>query len=571
MRSAGDERQRRILECPRLQDLHAPGSLPGAVAAGEALARACRDGGPIAIYGDYDVDGVSATAILWRFLRALAPSCDVRSYLPHRLEHGYGLNADSLRELAASGARTVVTVDCGITAVEESLVAESLGLGLIITDHHALDGDHPSLPRAAAIAHPDLPGEAAPYRGLSGAAVAWKVACATASAWFGRAPVHERIRSVLVESLPLVALGTIADVMPLEDENRIFAAQGLRRLVQSPLPGLAALVRSESRGRSPDAESIGFRIAPMLNACGRLGHAAEALELLTTADARRAAKIVRSLSLLNEERKRLERLCVEQAIHEARREGLTGDDRRAIVLAHRDWHEGVVGIACSRLVDRFGRPVVLLQDRGESAKGSGRSVPAVHLLECLRACPEVTYRRLGGHAMAVGVELASADVPRLREALVARVNERMDPEALVPELFVDGAIAPETLTLEAIKGFAALEPFGRGHPRPRFLLERVRLSAPPRPMGSGAHAELWIAPSSAGGSVCRAVWWNGFDSARRLPVGDPVDLVVEAKIDGFRGFDEVLLTVIDGRELRDGCGRGIPEGRSSEGNRALLP
>jgi len=553
MRGGGDERARRILESPRLQDLHPPGTLPGAAAVGDALARALRDGRRIAIYGDYDVDGITATAILWRLLRTLSPDCGVTTYLPHRMEEGYGLNAAGLRELAAQGVRTVVTVDCGITAIEEAKVAESLGLELLVTDHHAIEASGASgrdalLPMAAAIAHPDLPGEAAPFRGLCGAAVAWKVACATASAWCGGAAVPEGLRRTLVELLPFVALGTIADVMSLEDENRVLASHGLRRLVESTIPGLAALVRSEARGRRPDAETIGFRLAPMLNACGRLGHAAEALELLTSADARRSTEIVRSLAALNEERKRLERACVEQAILTVDREGLAGDDRRAIVIAGAGWHEGVVGVACSRLVERFGRPTVLLQDRGESAKGSGRSVPSVHLLECLRACTQVSFMRLGGHAMAAGLEVSSAQVPDLREALVEQVNQRLAPEALAAELAVDGRAGMHELDLAALRELSILEPFGRGNPRPRFLLESVMLSAPPRRMGAGEHCELWIVDPERRSSARRAVWWSGLPFASELPVGTSVDLVVEAKVDGFKGVDEALLTVLDARE-----------------------
>lgn len=560
-RAGGDVRKRRLLESPALSDLHRPVLLPGATAAGAVIARAWRAGRRIAIYGDYDVDGVTATAILWHLLRALDPARRAETFLPHRVEHGYGLNAEALRELAARGVQTVITVDCGITAIDEAALAASLGLELIITDHHAIEG--PRVPHAAAIVHPDLPGEVAPFRGLCGAAVAWKTACTTASAWFGSERVPEVVQRTLVALLPLVALGTIADVMELEDENRIFAAIGLRGLATTPIPGLAALVKAESGNGAVDAETIGFRLAPMLNACGRLGHAAEALELLTTAEGARANEIVRSLERMNDERKSLERSCVESALRAADRSGMTGDDHRVIVLADPAWHEGVVGVACSRLVDRFGRPTILMQDKGETLKGSGRSVPGVHLLECLRACAEqgVTFRRMGGHAMAAGLEIDRTELPRLVEVLVREANTRLDTEALIPEITVDARATLAELTRPTLVELARLEPFGRGNPRPKFLLEGVTLTAPPRAMGAtGDHVELWVrelvlaaaptgarAGASRHGTARRAVWWSGAAWARQFESGEPIDLVVEARIDRFRGREEELLTVIDAR------------------------
>ncbi|MBM4113657.1 MAG: hypothetical protein FJ253_09880, partial [Phycisphaerae bacterium] len=405
----------------------------------------------------------------------------------------------------------------------------------------------PALPRAIAIAHPDLPGEAAPFRGLCGAAVAWKVACAVASAWFGRERVPESVRRRLVELLPLVALGTIADVMSLEDENRIFAATGLRGLASTTIPGLAELVRVESRGRRPDAESIGFRLAPMLNACGRLGHAAEALELLTSATGRRASQIVRSLAALNDERRRLERACVEEAAADAERLGLVNDDRRAIVLSNPRWHEGVVGIACSRLVERFSRPVVLLQEKEGLAKGSGRSVPAVHLLDAMRRCESIRFHRLGGHAMAIGLQIDAASVPALREEFVEQVNRRATAAELLPELEIDGRLRLADLSAGAVRELERLQPFGRGNPRPRFLLEKVVLTAPARAMGQGDHAEFWVADAGSPRRAQRVVWWNGATPSRALPVGVELEVVADARFDSFRGVEELVLTAGDAR------------------------
>jgi single-stranded-DNA-specific exonuclease len=330
---------------PRLSQLHDPGLLPGIDRAVERLMAALKGGERIVIYGDYDVDGVTATAILYHTLRCAVPGAKIESYVPHRVDEGYGLNAEAMEKIATDGPAVVISVDCGVTAVEPAARAKALGLDLIITDHHALAADGGELPDAYAIVHPGLPGSAYPFADLCGAGVAYKVAWRLATTWCGSERVSKAFRDVLIECLPLAALGTIADVVPLVDENRVIARWGLTGLRRTSLTGLRALLEaSELTGKNIDAYKVGFILGPRLNACGRMGHASEAVEMLTRADDERAMAIARQLNQLNKERQDTERLILNQAIRAAEQSGQLGDDSRVVVLAQDGWHPGVVGI-----------------------------------------------------------------------------------------------------------------------------------------------------------------------------------------------------------------------------------
>ena len=345
---------------PALTHLHDPALLPGLERAAARMLAAARSGERMVIYGDYDVDGVTATAILYHTLKAIAPGCALSTYVPHRLEEGYGLSAASVRELCERGEKVIVSVDCGVTAFEPARVAKDAGVDLIITDHHNLPTEGQGLPDAYAIVHPRLPGSNYPFGELCGAGVAFKLAWRLLTLAHGGAKLPEAWRGLLLELLGLCALGVIADVVPLVDENRVIARFGLVKIKYTANPGLAALVEASGLGgENVQAEDVGFKLGPRLNACGRMGHAREAVELLTTATGERAAEIAAQLSRLNTQRQATERGIVEQACAMAVDAGMTTDDTRAIVLAHPEWHAGVVGIVCSRLVEKFARPVVM--------------------------------------------------------------------------------------------------------------------------------------------------------------------------------------------------------------------
>ena len=329
-RGLGDAAAAELFLSPLLKHLHDPSLMPDLDRAAERMLAAAKCGETIAIYGDYDVDGVTATAILYHTLRHICPAAKVVTYVPHRLEEGYGLNPEAIAELADGGATVIVSVDCGITAVEPARVARERGVDLIITDHHNPPADEAMLPPAFAVVHPRRPGSQYPYGELCGAGVAFKLAWRLATMESGGARVSESTRELLLELLGLCSLGVIADVVPLNGENRVIASFGLKRIKHSRLEGLRALVEASGlAGENVEAEDVGFKLGPRLNACGRMGHAREAVELLTTATGPRAIEIATQLSRQNDERRSTEQRILEEAIELAQAAGMTGPDRRA--------------------------------------------------------------------------------------------------------------------------------------------------------------------------------------------------------------------------------------------------
>jgi single-stranded-DNA-specific exonuclease len=526
---------------PKLTQLIEPALMPDMDRAAQRLLRAARDGERVVIYGDYDVDGVTSTAILLRTLRAIAPGADVRTYVPHRLEEGYGLNAKAIASLAGEGARVIVTVDCGITAHAPAMVAQQHGVDLIITDHHNPPERMEDLPPAYAVVHPRRPDSVYPFGDLSGAGVAYKLAWRMAALDGVGGRARPELRALLVELLAFAALGAIADVVPLVGENRVIAAHGLARVRHSPFAGLRALVEASGlAGEKIGEYDAGFRLAPRLNACGRLGHAKDAVELFCTDDAAKAARIARQLDEVNIQRRAAEHAIVAEATQRAIDAGMTGDDARAIVLADPGWHAGVVGICCSRLVDRFARPALLLHTdpaTGES-HGSGRSIDAYNLHAGLHACAQhlVSY---GGHDMAAGLRVRSGALEAFTRDFVAHATARIAPEQMVHRLEIDTHAQPGELSLGVVRRLLALRPFGRGNPAVRILLRGVRLLEQPRAFGAhGAHLELTVGDDHARLRI--TAWRLGqlrTDEPERfagaLARGVPVEVVIEPKIDTY--------------------------------------
>jgi single-stranded-DNA-specific exonuclease len=535
-----------------LADVEPAWSRPDLVAAADAVLDALERGRRIAIYGDYDVDGVTATAILWRTLKAIRPDAHVRTYVPHRMEEGYGLNTEALAALRTEGIDLVVSVDCGITAVDEADRARALGLGLVITDHHQPREDG-RLPTALAIAHPNLPGHSHRFPHLCGAAVAWKLAWAMLDRLAGSPEGHrlpEAFRTLLTDLLPLAAIGTIADVMPLVGENRSLVRAGIACLRQTPLIGLRALLAHGDIAKDGvDSEKIAFRLAPRLNACGRLGSAAAAVRLFTEAEPDEAVAIVRELDATNDVRRRTEQGIHEAAARRVRELGLDREDRRAIVLASPDWHAGVVGIVCSRLVEEFARPTILCQELDGICKGSGRSIHGFDLLGAIRGCGEAPLKS-GGHEHAAGISVERDRFASFADAFERFANDRITAEELVPTLPVDTIAALRELSVPMVKACEGMAPFGRGNPRPAVRIDDVTLTSAPRTMGQqGAHLLLTLRQDSAEGraSFVKAKWWRGRAFADKLVAGARLDLVVEPKVDRYLGTEAVEVDVRDVR------------------------
>jgi single-stranded-DNA-specific exonuclease len=532
----------RFLE-PSLRDLHDPSTMPGLDRAAERLLQAASAREPIVIYADYDVDGATAAGILYHTLALIAPETPVRTYVPHRLDEGYGLHREAIAQLAAEGARLIVSVDCGITASGPAEEARARGVDLIITDHHTPPARVEDLPRAYALVHPRLPGSAYAFGELSGAGVAYKLAWRLATLHSGGERVTPALRELLVELLALAALGAVADVVPLVGENRVLARFGLARIKHSRFAGLQALVEASGlAGDNVQAEDVGFKLAPRLNACGRMGHARDTVELLTTATGERARELARQLSRQNEARRRTERAILEQALLMAEQGGMTGPDRRAIVLSHPDWHAGVVGIVCSRLVDRFARPVVLLSETEGSCHGSGRSIEGFSLHGVLETCADL-FDSWGGHDMAAGVRLPADRFEQFRERFLEVVHARLAPEDLVRTVEYDASASAEELTARAVGELAVLAPFGAGNPRVRLRLTDLRLTQDPKTFGtSGDHASLMV---RAGRSTLRLVGWNWAEPAASLRAGMSLEAVVEPAISTWGGTSRVEPELVD--------------------------
>ena len=532
---------------PSLRCLHDPFLIPNLQRAAERVARAVRDGERIVIYGDYDVDGITATSILWHAIRALGGVVDF--YIPHRIEEGYGLNAEAVAQVCEQGARLIISVDCGVTAVEQVKVACERGVDVIVTDHHEwrCRDRKPVFPDCHAVVHPRLPrdGPAYPNPLLCGAGVAFKLAWGVGKVMTGGDRVSDEFRAFLLNAMALAALGTIADVVPLVGENRVIAHKGLVGLRESQLVGLRALIASAGlTGQALDSFDVGFKLAPRLNACGRMGHARLAVEMLTTADERKATEIATYLEQQNRARQAIERKIFEQAVEQVTELKLDGDGSCAIVLGREEWHPGVIGIVASRLVDRYHRPAVMVSLDNGHGQGSGRSIEGFHLSRALEACAE-HLDAFGGHEMAAGLSLQTSRFEAFRQHFCRHAAGLLKPEDLVPELRLDSVAELHQLTEALVWDLRRLGPFGHGNPRPLLCCRGLKIVAPPRRVGSsGDHLQLMVRQGGAGyGMKCIAFGYGPlFD---RLTPGTVIDLAVEPSINEYNGRRSVELEVKD--------------------------
>jgi single-stranded-DNA-specific exonuclease len=526
----------------RQRSLHDPETLPGAAEAAERIVRAVREGRKVVIYGDYDVDGVCGTSILWACLRLAGAGQAVSYYIPHRIDEGYGVNGDALKKLAMDEeASLVVTVDCGISAVREATLARELGLELIVTDHHTLG---PELPRADVVVHPRLPGSSYPFGDLCGAGVAFKVAWQVCKAFGDGKKASPHLRDFLVRSLGLVALATIADIVPLVGENRIFVRHGLAGIHQAPSAGLRALM--EVTGclgkRSLSTGTVGFGLAPRINAAGRLERAMRAVEMLTTDDDTLALQIARDLDDCNRRRQDLERGIVEEANQAIIEQGGLGD-RGAIVLGRPGWHAGVIGIVASRLVDLYHRPTVVLSLDNGQAQGSARSVPGFNLYEALSACSTL-LTSFGGHAAAAGLKLPATALPTFSEQFDGHCRSSLTKEQLQKVLHIDAEVPLGTFTTSLVEQIEGLEPYGIGNPRPLFLAEGVKIVGTPRVVGE-KRSGVQLKFSQRGGQALKAIAWSQVDRLKALEAGTSCAIVFEPQINEWNNRREVQLQIKD--------------------------
>jgi single-stranded-DNA-specific exonuclease len=527
---------------PKLSGLRPPEELPGCRKAAECILQAIRNGEKIVVYGDYDVDGMTGTAILRQTIRHFGG--DVSYYVPHRIEEGYGLNEQALKTLAEQETRLLVTVDCGITSHRETRLAQQLGMRVVVTDHHT---PTETLPEAEAIAHPQL--DDYPFPGLSGSTVAFKVAWALCTLACGEKKVPPAVRGLLIQLVGLAAMGTIADVVPLIDENRVLVRYGLEQsLPNYPTLGLRELMKTIGLdGEKISCDKIGFNLAPRLNAAGRLGQAQLAVELMVTDRKERATELAQYIEGLNNTRKTLERSILLSASRQAK-EQFAPEEDAALVLADPEWHPGVIGIVAGRLSEKYHRPVILIAQDKMGAKpgtGSARSVPGFHLFEALNACSEHLVR-FGGHAAAAGLGIDDAQIPAFREAFREYAATHLREDQSTPELWIDAEFPFSAFTHKTVGQIESLRPFGCENTKPILCSSGVQLVEPPRTMGkTEQHLSLKLEQF---GKRFRAVAFNATDWIDPLSQREgPIDVAFHIGINTFRGRNSIELQLLDWR------------------------
>lgn len=516
-----------------LEDLADPFLMKGMRQAVDRIGRALAGKEKIVIYGDYDVDGITSTSILYRYFRRLG--ADIGFYIPGREGEGYGLNDGAVTKLAGEGYTLLITVDCGISSAE--LVDRRAGeIDFIITDHHVPPAVLPS--RAAAVINAHQADCPYPYKDMAGCGTAFNLC---------RALSLEREGQASSENVELAALGTIADMVPLTGENRILVREGMRRMGDTKVPGLAALIRAagidptgKGNGRPLTAEQISFGLAPRLNAAGRIAHARQGVALMTTESAKEAERLASGLCDINVERQSIEREIFQEAL--TRAEALRDEQDMVLVIDGKDWHPGVIGIVASRVLERFHRPVLVVTIKDGVGKGSCRSVPGFDLYAALTAMKDHLIQ-FGGHKMAAGFSIREEEIPAFRKAINAYARERLTPEDCIPRLEIEQTMRLPEVTLDFIKSLDLLEPCGSENPRPLFASRGAFVESSRRMGADGRHFKCLL---SQDGAAAEAVFWNPGEEDPCRPGGE-VSIVYEPEIHEWYGEHVQLL----GKDMRE--------------------
>lgn len=533
----------------KLTGMRAPEELPGLVGAVDHIYETITSGKKIVVYGDYDCDGMTSTAILYRCIKLLGG--DAAYHVPSRLDDGYGVSIEALDKIKKKfDPALVVTVDCGINSVNEVEHAKCIGIGMVITDHHVIG---PELPDALGIVHPALPGEEYPFTGLCGAGIAFKLAWALCQKHHGSQKLPTNMRNFLFAALSLAAIGTVADVVPMLDENRILVDNGLKLMKQFANPGLAELLKlcKLTEKRELGSEDIAFGIGPRLNAAGRLNQALLGVELLTIEDEARAKSLAEYIDQLNKQRNSLDRAML-KAANKMIDQNYDVKIEPALVLAEEDWQLGVIGIVAGRVAERYHRPTVMIsidKTGKKAAVGSARTACGVNLYEAIAACSEHLVK-YGGHPAAAGLTIDPNKIDEFREALCHQVREQLGRAEMIPELNIDVEVPLSQLTLQALREVEQLAPFGQNNPRPVMCATDVKLAADPQTMGKDAtHLSLQLEQHNV---KIRAVGFGKSEWATELQNGaGRYDFVFKPVVNEFRGRRKVELQLIDYRKSED--------------------
>ena len=513
---------------PQFSDIHDPYLLKGMKEAVGRILKAIDNKEKILIWGDYDVDGTTGTTLLRKMIKILGGESGY--YIPNRFTEGYGINIPALEKARADGYSLAISVDCGIRSFEPVEWANENGLDFIITDHHISDPVRGN-PPAFAVVNPNQPGCEYPDKHLAGVGVAFKLA---------QALLRERGHEDQIEDfLKITAIGTIADIMQLTGENRAIVTLGLRDLPKTKNLGLKALMEVSDCRSEMTSMHIGFRIAPRINAAGRMDVAMQVVELLEADDFNKARRLAETLDTRNRERQEMQRRITELAILET--ENIT--EQNFVVVAGENWHRGVIGLAASRIAERLYRPTIVLSIEDGYGHGSARSIGSYHLLDALETCPEL-FEQFGGHAAAAGMKIKIENIDKLREKLCAHAIEHITGDDLIPEVRIDAVIKPESLDLRLVEELSKFEPFGAGNPKPVFVTKDLYLLDDPYVMKE-KHLKMHLSDKT--GRRFEAVWWEGAEKlkGRTLKPKSCIELAYTTEANSWQGNTRLQLVVED--------------------------
>lgn len=518
-----DEKVRKFLE-PTRDDFYDPFLMPDMEIAINRIIEAINKNEKIMIYGDYDVDGITSISVLQKFLKER--EVEVSSYIPNRLEEGYGLNKEAIKGIYDKGYRLMITVDCGISAIEEIEYANSLGITTIITDHHE---PLEELPKALAVIDAKRKDNKYPFNQLAGVGVVFKLIQALGI----KLGLDEK---EYLKYLDLVCVGTISDIVPLVDENRVIAKLGLKLVNVTKNLGLRCLLEAAGY-KTIDSNTVSFGIAPRVNACGRMGHETEALDIFLSDDINEVRILTEKLNEYNRTRQETEKNIVKEALEliETNKE----NEKSAIVLGHNGWHHGVIGIVSSKITETYFKPSILVSFEDGSAKGSGRSIPGFDLHEALCKCSKL-LEKYGGHEMAVGLSLKEENFESFKQELV-KIAKESKVDEILPVIYIDGIVKQEDMKMDFVKELHKLEPFGEGNKMPLFAYKGLKINSI-RALTEGKHLKLTLKDDNI---IIDAIGFNMGNLVNEYLIGDKVDIVGVLEVNNFNGMENIQINLKD--------------------------
>ena len=512
---------------PTRNDFHDPYLMPDMRQAVDRIVKAIENKEKTMIYGDYDVDGITSITVLSRFFKERG--LDVGAYIPNRLDEGYGLNKDAIKQIADDGYKLIITVDCGISGTDEVAYAYELGMEVIITDHHE---PLEELPEALAVIDCKRKDSQYPFNSLAGVGVAFKLIQALGI----ELKLEEK---EYLKFLDIVCIGTISDIVPLVDENRVIAKLGLKLVEQTRSPGVRSLLNAAAY-KEVNSNTVSFGIAPRINACGRMGHERDALDLFLTENIVEANRITEKLNEYNKKRQDIEKKIFEEAIGKIEKENLKANN--ALVVGAEDWHHGVIGIVASKITELYFKPSILICFEGEDGKGSGRSIPGFDLHAAL--CSSSKYlEKYGGHEMAVGLSLKKDNFDEFKKVF-EEIAKEANTEEIVPVIKIDKEINLKDITLENVKSLKLLEPFGESNKTPIFIYRNLRIDSI-RALSEGKHLKLTL---KDGNTIVNAIGFNMGSYSEEYLIGDKIDIIGVLETNTFNGIESVQINMKDIRK-----------------------